>query len=194
MKIKCISNKKTYSQKSISSRGQISKQDLEYEFLDIETEYNVYGIIVNQGKIWYYICDRVHNSFPVARPDFMFEIIDNRLSRHWVFGIIEGFENFPVWIFPEWVNESYFQDNLTDGEEREVRIFKSYRELMDLEFPDSSISEAAQIGDNIWLICPICIDPWQYSGDRDALVKCPKCQKIFNNPRYKNEYPRLENK
>ena len=191
MKIKCLSNKKTSIQDNISSENLSRKQNLIYEFLDIEKEYNVYGMIINRGQIWYYICDRVHDLFPIARPAHLFEIIDNRLSRYWVFGIIEGFEKYPSWIFPEWINEPYFQDNLTDGEKREVAVFKSYKELMDLEFPESSIAELAQIGDNEWLICPACLDAWQYCSDKDALVRCPKCLKILNNPRYKNEYPHL---
>ena len=53
------------------------------------------------------------------------------------------------------------------------------------------ISEIAQIGDDEWLICPTCLDAWQYNDDKDALVRCPKCLKVLNNPRYKNEYPHL---
>ncbi|MCX6989868.1 MAG: hypothetical protein NTX49_02205 [Chlamydiae bacterium] len=191
MKIKCLSNKKASLQADLSSENESYIQDSGYEFLDIGKEYNIYGMIIIHGKVCYYVCDRAHSLFPIARPADLFEIIDNRLSRYWVFGIIEGFEKYPLWIFPEWINEDYFQDNLTDGEAREVAVFKSYKELMDLEFPDSSISETAQIGDNEWLICPTCIDTWQYNDDRDALVRCLKCQKILNNPRYKNEYPSL---
>jgi uncharacterized CHY-type Zn-finger protein len=57
---------------------------------------------------------------------------------------------------------------------------------MNLEFPDPSIVESAQIGDDEWLICPKCIDAWK-STTRDALVICPNCKKMFINPRYKNE-------
>jgi hypothetical protein len=64
---------------------------------------------------------------------------------------------------------------------------------MDLEFPDSSISETAQVGDGEWLICPSFIDAWKYGSNREALVRCPKCLKVYNNPRYKNEYPHLTN-
>ena len=64
---------------------------------------------------------------------------------------------------------------------------------MDLEFPDSSISEVAQIGDDEWLICQQCFDAWQSTNYVDALVKCPTCQKIYNNPRYKNPWPTYKN-
>lgn len=59
------------------------------------------------------------------------------------------------------------------------------KELIDLEFPDPSIKELAQVGDSEWLICPNCIDAWLWPNDKDALVRCPKCEKVFNNPRYK---------
>lgn len=191
MKIKCFSNKKAPLQTNVSSENESYKQDSIYEFLHIGKEYTVYGMLIKHGQVWYYICDRAHTLFPIARPAYLFEIIDNRLSRYWVFGIIEGFEKQAVWTFSEWINEAYFQDNLTDDEEREKTVFKSYKELMDLEFPDSSISETAQSGDKEWLICPMCLDAWQYKSERDALVRCPKCLKVLNNPRYKNEYPHL---
>ncbi len=191
MKVKCIDNKKKYLAEAASPENLKRGSDLLYENLIIGREYNVYGMIVNHGQICYYISDREYCHFPVARPANLFIIIDHRLSRYWIFGTIEAFENYPLWIFPEWLNEPYFQDNLTDYEEREVKIFKSYKELMDLEFPDSSIIEVAQIGDNEWLICPMCNDAWRYNNIMHALVKCPNCLKILNNPRYKNEYPHL---
>jgi hypothetical protein len=173
MKVRCTSN----------TRSEGSN----YQFLEAGECYTVYGMAVDQGEVLYYICERENASFPIARPAHLFEIIDNRLSRYWVFGVIESHKKYPSWSFPEWINEPYFQDKITDWETREVNIFKSYKELMDMEFPDSAISEIAQVGDAEWLICPSCLNPWQYSDDRDALVKCPQCKKIMNNPRYKNE-------
>src|SRR4029078_11674893 len=191
MKIKCFSNKKEVVQEGNSSKKLNNRQNSIYDSLDVGMEYHVYGMINNHGKIFYYICDKMHNHFPIAKPAYLFEILDNRLSRYWIFGIIEGFEKYPVWIFPEWINEPYFQDNLTDGEDREVQIFIAYKERMDFEFPDASISQVAQIGDNEWLICPACFDAWLCGNAKDALVRCPSCQNIFNNPRYKNEWPHL---
>jgi hypothetical protein len=174
MKIKCISNKLKINEHEID----------EYEFLEIGRTYVVYGMIIDHGELKYYICDEVHSSFPISRPFSLFEIIDRNLSRCWIFGFVEGIEKFPSWNFREWIEEPYFQDNITDYEEREVSIFKYYKEFMDLEFPDTSISETAQIGNDQWLICPKCLDGWQNSEKRFALVRCPSCQTILNNPRY----------
>ena len=175
MKVKCISGENSFLNE---------KRESTYEFLEIGAIYTVYGMIINHGVLCYYICDRARDLFPIARPMHFFEIIDNRLSRFWVFGIIEAFENYPVWMFSEWINEPYFQDNITDYEEREVAIFKSYKESMDLEFSDPSIQETAQIGDDKWLICPMCLDTWQSVNYDGALVRCSNCQAILNNPRH----------
>jgi len=108
------------------------------------------------------------------------------MSRFWEFDLIQ--ENLgyvgPYISFPEWIQEEYFYSNLVDGEKRERTIFNRYKELMDLEFPDSSISISAEVGDENWLICPICIDAWECKNNIDALVKCPKCGGKMNNPRY----------
>lgn len=166
-----------------------SKQLEEAQFLSTGIQYTVYGIIFYQNKLLYYICDRVYNDFPIAKTSDLFEILDARLSRFWIFGFLEGYERYPVWMFPEWINEPYFQDKITDWEEREVQIFQAYREAMDLEFPNSFISEKAQIGNDEWLICPICIDAWESKTCIDGMVRCANCRKVLHNPRYKNEYP-----
>lgn len=152
--------------------------------LNTENYYQVYGIIIVKGVVNFYICDRFHQDFPVFYPASLFSVIDHHLSRYWIFSNIEGEVLFPAFLFPEAFNDVYFFDKLTDGEEFEVHIFKKYKELMDLEFPDVEITQIAQIGDEKWLICPDCIDAWEHVSAIDALVRCPKCQKIWNNPRY----------
>jgi len=172
MKLKCIS--------------QSDKNGVRCDFIELGKEYTCYGIILIDGEVHFYICDQVHDSFPVARPADLFEIIDNRLSRCWVFGVVEGDKKYPTWMFPEWITEPYFQDQLTDDEEREVSIFKRYKELMDLEFPDPAISKVAQIGDSEWLLCPDCHDAWNDSDSKTGMVRCPSCKKIMQNPRFKD--------
>ena len=164
----------------------------EYAFLDSKKEYTVYGIMSSKEQalqVLYYTCDEDKDDFPIARPYYLFDNVDDRISRYWIFGLI--YELQPILIFPEWIKEPYFQEKLVDGEEREAKIFKAYKEAMNFEFPDSSISETAQIGDTTWLVCPICIDAWENKNCRDALVKCPNCLQILKNPRYTNEYPHL---
>lgn len=194
MKIKCIFNKWVDIPKDVFSINNTINKESDF-YVDVGSEYIVYGMTVRNDCIWYYICDRVFTYYPRWKPSSFFEVIDPRLSRYWIFSC-KKFKNYskahPIITFPEWAdNHPDFYDKLTDGEQKEVIIFKTYKELMDLEFPDSSISEAAQIGDNVWLICPLCMDAWQFSNEEDALVRCPKCKHVLNNPRYKNEWPHL---
>jgi hypothetical protein len=148
---------------------------------------------INRGYVWYYLCRDFDQKHLTLVPFFLFEIIDPRISRHWVFAPLwlddlEKPDNFFYhWGFPELVNERYFYYNLIEWEKKEEEIFASYKEKMDLEFPDSSVTEVAGIGDKEWLMCPHCIDAWFSPSDRDALVKCPNCNTIMNNPRYSDK-------
>jgi hypothetical protein len=185
MRIKCIENKVAKLPEEIVNNFSIS--DSSFPILKGK-EYIVYGMIVHLGYIWYYICDETYSDYPVWHPSPLFEIINGQLSRFWIYSYKEGELSVlrPRWAFPEWANNPDFYDKLTDGEEREVKIFKSYKELMDLEFPDPAVSEVAQVGDNEWLICSICLEAWQSQNDQDGMVICPKCKKIMHNPRYQD--------
>lgn len=189
MKIKCITNKTSALSQEISQNYEIS-----YEEFSVKEgfEYTVYALGMNYGHIWYCICDDNYFFYPNWNPSTLFEIVDNRLSRYWVLGFREqNNKKIPLLSFCEWVNDEYFYGELVDGNANEPNavIFRKYKELLDLEFPDSSVTEIAQIGDEEWLICPKCLDAWQSKNNQDALVKCPKCQLVLNNPRYKNEWP-----
>lgn len=195
MKIKCIYKKWSDVPISVVSSNNLIVNESEF-YLDLEKEYIVYGMTIRDGCFWYYVCDRLFSYFPRWKPSFFFEVSDPRLSRYWVYSnkkLEDYLKSYPIITFPEWAsNHPDFYDKLSDGNEKEVMIFKSYKELMDLEFPDPSISKIAQIGDAEWLICPYCSEAWQYGADLDALVKCPICLNLSNNPRYKNDDPRLE--
>lgn len=178
MKIKCISNKKS------SYDGQFHIEECK--------EYTTYALSVFDDTMCFCICDEVYDFYPLWYSSILFEITDNRLSRFWIGGCREEKNRIlPFLSFPEWVKDPYFFEKLIEGDRNDPNaiIFRKYKELMDFEFPDPTISETAQIGDSEWLICPKCMDAWQSKNDKDALVKCPKCWTIFNNPRYKNEYP-----
>ncbi|MBS0649742.1 MAG: hypothetical protein JSR93_01145 [Verrucomicrobia bacterium] len=163
--------------------------------MELEAEYTVYGLTLREGCFWYYICDRFFTYFPRWKPSPFFEVIDSRLSRYWIYCLKKAdnySDAYPIITFPEWANNHpEFYDRLSDGEDQEVAIFRSYKERMDLEFPNSSIVEIAKIVDAEWLICSFCIDAWKSNTSLDALVCCPACKKIMQNPRYKNEIPHL---
>jgi len=192
MKIKCITNLAKNIPPEVLANYASSNSSIP---LIVDKQYVVYALSEYYQNTWYCICDETYTYHPMWIPQQFFQVVDNRISRYWVFSFKEDLDKNRFFFgFSEWANQLNFYDNLTDGEQQEVQIFKSYKELMDLEFPDSFIAETAEIIDNEWLICHECLDAWQYNDDRDALVKCPKCLKILNNPRYKNEYPHLMNK
>jgi hypothetical protein len=189
MKIKCITNLAKMISPAILANYAFPNSSIP---LIVDKQYIVYALSEYYQNTWYCICDESYTYHPMWIPQQFFQVVDNRISRYWVFSFKEDLDKNRFFFgFPEWATQLDFYDNLTDGEQQEVQIFKNYKELMDLEFPDSSITEVAQIGDDEWLICPSCIDAWQCTNVKDALVKCPKCQKILNNPRFKNEWPHL---
>src|SRR6202048_1013181 len=102
MKIRCLSKKREYVK---NDNSLLTDKNSEYEFLEIGKEYIVYGMILKQGQIEYYICDCVHELFPISRPAVLFEIIDNHLSHCWIFDFVEGVEKYPSWNFREWITE-----------------------------------------------------------------------------------------
>ncbi len=53
-----------------------------------------------------------------------------------------------------------------------------------LKIPDSKITETAIQGDSEWLICPHCSDAWKLISF-NAMVICPKCERVFHNPHFK---------
>ena len=69
------------------------------------------------------------------------------------------------------------------------KIYETFNTLKghDLKYPDDSVDKIAEIGDDRWLICPICIDAWISPDVHNAMVKCPKCKQYLQNPRYTRE-------
>lgn len=154
--------------------------------LIINKTYVVYAMQKKQNITWFCIL----NEYSSLRwyPKYFFEISDPRLSKYWIFNFWNESENTKHFIlgFPEWANNEYFFTDLMESDEEAWTIFRAYEKLMNVEFPDPTIIERAEIGDEKWLICPLCIDAW-LSDAQDALVECPKCKTLMNNPRYKNE-------
>ena len=186
MRIKCIENRVNSLPKYVYDNYSISYTNFS---ILIDKEYVVYGMTLHLGYIWYYIADEDYSYYPIWNPSPFFQILDGRLSRFWVYSYMkeENADQSVMIAFSKWANDSDFYEKLTDGDKKEIEIFKAYKELLDLEFPDFSITKIAQIGDAEWLICSTCIDAWENSNDRNAMVRCPKCQKVMHNPRYQGE-------
>lgn len=117
-------------------------------------------------------------------PAPLFDVVDSRLSQHWIFGfsysgVVSG---TAVLAFPEWAQDPLgYYDRLTDGEESATALFARYREVLDLEFINTPLSEHAEdIGDG-WLRCPRCFSSWR-AGVRGETVRCQHCKAMLRNP------------
>ncbi|MBA3814960.1 MAG: hypothetical protein H0X29_00250 [Parachlamydiaceae bacterium] len=51
--------------------------------------------------------------------------------------------------------------------------------MMDQEFPNNSIKQITQIGDENWLMCPSCIDAWEDSDSIKTMVFVQYASKYF---------------
>ena len=154
--------------------------------LVVEKNYVVYAMILNSGYIWYFLEDEDKLYYPFAYPAPFFKVLNGNLSRYWIYSTEIGKDknsSRTIWTYPEWANDPYFYNQLTDGKREALEVFKKYKELMDIEFPLPSIPEAASALDEEWLMCHFCLDAWQ-STSKDGMVICPKCKRMMHNPRY----------
>ena len=172
---------------------KIKELNFPYENEKIGNIYTVFAISNFSGYTSYCIDEEL--SQPMWYPHILFEIIDPRISRYWIYKLKANLSNkaFPFFGFSEWVQDPNFYTNLVDGDVEEMKIFEKYKKKMELEFPNSSIQDKANIGDEQWLMCPYCIDAWEDPDKTMALVVCPKCLKTMQNPRNKDELPHLLN-
>jgi hypothetical protein len=146
----------------------------------------VYAMRMNCGYIWYFICQHEKATYPFWYPSPLFTVEDDRISKYWVFtnNINEDFDykNY-TWAFPEWARDKYFYGQLVEDYPRELEVFKKYKELMYLEFPDPYIDVKASAIDETWVMCPSCIDAWE-PRSTEGMIVCPKCNNIMHNPFY----------
>ena len=123
--------------------------------------------------------------YPVAYFVAFFDMVDRRVSRCWTIGYqgtnARSSEIFLT--FEEWSMDAASYERLVDGAEQEQRIFRARKELTDLEFPNPSIVDAAQMLDGGWLLCPKCANAWE-SQAADGMSRCPKCGALLRNPRW----------
>jgi hypothetical protein len=117
MKIKCLSNILQVTEyHKITSTFEGHTND----------EFIVYAISFIDGLVYYYICSENDQIMCVPCP--MFEVIDQRLPKSWIFN-----DKTSTWSFPEWAHHSNFYNDLLNGNSETVKIFKNYKKLIDNE-------------------------------------------------------------
>ncbi len=184
MKVKCTLT--DASELNEEALGRFNITGTEQYYLTRGKEYTVYAVGEINGNVWYCILDG-GSHIPLWNPSILFQIIDCRLSRYWIFSIEDnnGLKK-PFLSYLEWARDPYYYTELFEGASNnpETVIFQKYKDLMELEFPDKNVKEIAQVGNESWLICPCCMDAWECNNTLDGMVKCPKCNRIIHNPRY----------
>lgn len=119
MKIKCLSNiLQVIEHHQVTSSFDGKTND----------EFVVYAIAHIDGLVHYYI-DCGGKLMCVPCP--MFDVIDQRLPRCWIFNFNDG--KFPIWSFPEWADNPSFYDEVLNGNNEAIQKFKFYKEKMDAE-------------------------------------------------------------
>lgn len=159
----------------------------EYKFpLLIGKSYIVYAMNLWAGKISYLIMGEI-GQFPSWIPSELFEIVDGKLSKWWHYSINPDKSKNTidaVWGYKALTDQSDHFDKLVDGDKGVLEVFIQYKEQMDLEFPDPTISDIAEVmEDGEWFFCPKCNNAWE-SQSLDGMVKCPNCGTILKNPKY----------
>lgn len=187
MKIQCISNlAKSLPEELIKLENYKINQEFS---LTVHKIYNVYAIAYASDCVWYALCQRSTDRFPLWYPENLFSIYMNKLSKFWCYAPnIEHYTEFKFLLaYPEWANNpvhyNYIIEGETEQEKWEQKIFANYRKLMDMEFADPDVTEKATALEDGWVMCPFCIDAWQphsYSG----MIVCPKCHHTMHNPYY----------
>jgi hypothetical protein len=102
--------------------------------LVVGKEYVVHGVTITLGHAWYYICDEDFVYYPIWNPASLFEITDSSIPNFWRAGFRKpryGEEERFLLSFPEWVEDEFFYDKLTEGSAEEFRIFNRYRGLLE---------------------------------------------------------------
>lgn len=114
------------------------------------------------------------------------EIVDNRLSKFWLFGDVvpstnDSMKRPAILAFPDWINDIYFYQNIVESQGNSGEIWQGYRTKMELEFAPSDLVKTAALLDDGWLQCADCFDAWlpEFEGE---VVTCPSCSTVQRRP------------
>jgi len=195
MLVRCLNNKIS-GVDSQSAIGQKLRQSVGTgtDLLDVTVRslYTVYAVAIQDGNPSYFIADDLYESlsYPLAYASILFEEFENCVSSCWKVAVGGEESKTEVLIaFKEWIDDDRFYENLIDGNDREVALFRRYKVFMDMEYPSPSVTDEAKVLEGSWLMCSKCSDAWE-SESTLGMIHCPKCSATLLNPRYlPSSYP-----
>ena len=161
------------------------RDDKESKYLERGVEYTVFAVYLKHPIEFMIQVDSLPSApFLISSDDV--DILDNRLSKFWVFGnvtqaTINSNERPAILAFPEWVNDIGFYQNIIESTGGSGDIWREYKEKMELEFAPSDLVKTAIDLDNGWLQCVDCSDAWLPELIGEA-VSCPSCSAIQRRP------------
>lgn len=121
-------------------------------------------------------------SAPMAVPERHFQLIDERISRHWRYGPAipgskSGNSRPTILSFPEWVHDQGFFERLVMGDTEARTIWEWRKSQIALEFAHPSISSKSIDLGNGWTQCFDCGHAWSHI-EPDEMVICEKCSTL----------------
>ena len=150
--------------------------DGRFRWLAIGESYDVQAIASVNGIVEFQI---ISSQWPYFAPAALFEIIENGFPDDWVCKVF---------------NDDRLQMVL--GPEFMAKDIESFSATVEMNPPQSDLfwervkriesrkpkGDAKVLLDN-WVQCPFCEEAWEV-GIEEALVKCPKCSTVLDNPLY----------
>ena len=137
MKIRCKLNKLSQI-KPLELKEWLKEfihlEDDEELSLKLGEEYTVYGIVFYNNYPFYYVFDDMNDNYPRHFPAVFFEIIDYKLSKHWILSYgYKNHESTSAFLIKDWAEDSSFYEKLIEGEEEQIKKMDYYKKLIDKE-------------------------------------------------------------
>ena len=134
MKIKCLRLYPTPEQLIRLGENFTDKSDFH---LEIDEIYTVLGVFFNYNLLgndtW--IMYKVHEERIGYAPLCLFEVLDNRVSQYWKYHFDRNLHIFEP---QEFIDNPYFNDDLTEGFPEVVKVFAALCQKMEAEFEEKT--------------------------------------------------------
>ncbi|WGL59043.1 hypothetical protein QEJ31_10985 [Pigmentibacter sp. JX0631] len=99
--------------------------------LEKNKEYNVYGLKVFEGQMYFLIFPYYDLFIPYTYLTYFFEVIDPRMSKY--FRFYSSFDSHEI-NSKEWIKDEFYYEKILDDYYEE--IYREYKKLIDTEFPN----------------------------------------------------------
>jgi len=136
---------------------------------------------VKLGNIIEYGLDlEPEGSLPLFYHSDLFEIIDDRISRYWVFSpkLLDTASHnarSAMLTISAWAHNRMFFDQLVNSDETTWNTWRKYKSMMEMEFATPNIKRKAENVGEGWVLCAECANAWKADSDNHEIVKCPSC-------------------